>query len=161
MACVAEFGACAAVACCAPHRCFRQSQFFAQCGRACPREPSWECHAERMRRVGVILSRWGSWPAWTPLLLHSFGANPGTTFLLLSDTRPSQDLPPNVRFISCTLAELLARCRRIGGTLDSVEGTSRFASGVSGSKVNDLKPLFGELFRDVLGAYDWWGHLQA
>ena len=59
--CLAEFAPCSQQNCCAPHRCFRQSQFFAQCGRACPRDPSWECHAERMRRVGVILSRWGSW----------------------------------------------------------------------------------------------------
>ena len=112
MACVPEYSACSiAATCCAPHRCFRQSQFFAQCGRACPRDPSWECHAERMRRVGVILSRWGSWPAWTPLLMHTLRANAKVEFLLVTDVRPAGTLPPNVAVHNVSLDGLLARAR--------------------------------------------------
>lgn len=163
-ACVPEYSACtASSACCAPHRCFRQSQFFAQCGRACPREPSWECHTERMRRVGVILSRWGSWPAWTPLLMHTLRANAKVEFLLVTDVRPAGTLPPNVAVHNVSLDGLLARARAtVGSRLVSLGGTDggKFASGVSANKVNDLKPMYGEIFADLLAEFGWWGHLQ-
>ena len=164
MACLPEYSACStSSACCAPHRCFRQSQFFAQCGRACPRDPSWECHAERMRRVGVILSRWGSWPAWTPLLMHTLRANAKVEFLLVTDVRPAGTLPPNVAVHNVSLDGLLARARAtVGSRLVSLGGTDggKFASGVSANKVNDLKPMYGEIFADLLAEFGWWGHLQ-
>ena len=162
--CVPEYSACiASSACCAPHHCFRQSQFFAQCGRACPRAPSWECHAERMRRAGVILSRWGSWPAWTPLLMHTLRANAKVEFLLVTDVRPAGTLPPNVAVHNVSLDGLLARARAtVGSRLVSLGGTDggKFASGVSANKVNDLKPMYGEIFADLLAEFGWWGHLQ-
>jgi len=158
--CLPEFRQCGGgrEACCAPHRCFRQSRFYSQCGSACPPEASWECWSAP--RVGLIVSRWGGWPAWSPLLVHSFSMNPAVTFLLVGDVGPALDLPPNVIFVPCTLAELTARSARIGGRLALANAASRFDSGVSAAKVNDLKPMFGELFAAELQPFDVWGHLQ-
>jgi len=82
------------------------------------------------------------------------------TFLLVGDVGPALDLPPNVIFVPCTLAELTARSARIGGRLALANAASRFDSGVSAAKVNDLKPMFGELFAAELQPFDVWGHLQ-
>ena len=158
--CTAAFGTCGGgdgASCCAPLRCFRQSPYYSQCGTACPADPQWECHTER---VGIILSRWGSWPAWTPLLLHTLRAVPAITFLLITDALPGVPLPPNVQLFNLTTAELLTRAQlRIGSKLTRLGG-GKFASGVSAAKVNDLKPMFGEIFADLLADFGWWGTLQ-
>lgn len=75
--------------CCPPHRCWRGPAGVAQCRLSCPVDMSWPCHAAP--RVGLVVARWGGWPAWTPLLLKTLGAtanaSTGTnlTFLLVSE----------------------------------------------------------------------------
>lgn len=165
--CTAEFGTCGrqgAAGCCAPHRCYKQSEFYSQCGSSCPNEPAWACH-DALPSIALVVARWGGWPAWTPLFLRTLGANPTVDFMLLSDATPAPlPLPANVRLYRVTLAQLLARLRRtVGvrlGTLTPGAAEGKFGSGVSSAKTNDFKPMFGEAFADLLAPYDWWGHLQ-
>ena len=159
--CVAEFAPCTQQNCCAPHRCWRQSAFYGQCGAACPRDAGWECH--HSPRIALLVGRFGGWPAWTPLWLKTLGASRGVDFHVLSDAPPvTGTLPPNVIYHSWTLDGLLVRLRAtVGAKLRTLHATGAFASGVSASKLNDFKPMLGEAFAsDLLQPYDWWGYLQ-
>ena len=160
--CVPEFGQCTAhtTSCCAPHRCYRQSQWFSQCGSACPADSTWDC-SSTPPSIGLLVGRWGGWPPWTPLLIHTLRANPTVTFLLLSETPPAVPLPPNVEFHHWTLEALLERLQHtVGVRLRSLTTGGLLFERVSGAKVNDFKPMFGEAFSVELQRFDWWGYLQ-
>lgn len=162
--CVPEFGQCglAGRECCAPHRCFRQSRWYSQCGSACPRGKSWDCSSDAPS-VGILVGRWGGWPPWTPLLLRTLAANPTVTFLLLSEEPPPNVdvLPPNVEHHTWTLEALLRRLQRtVGVRLRSLGASGVLANGVSAAKVNDFKPMWGEAFESELRRFEWWGYMQ-
>ena len=111
--------------------------------------------------LALLIGRWGQWPAWTPLLLRTLAANPTVAFYTLSDVPPAPTLPANIRHISLTLPQLLARLRRtIGVRLKSLSASGTYGSGVSSAKTNDFKPMFGAAFADLLSGYAWWGYLQ-
>ena len=111
--------------------------------------------------LALLVGRWGHWPAWTPLLLRTLAANPTVAFYMLSDVTPAPKLPDNVRHISLTLPQLLARLRRtVGVRLKSLTASGTYGSGVSSAKTNDFKPMFGAAFADLLSGYAWWGYLQ-
>ena len=115
--CVPEFGQCglAGRECCAPHRCFRQSRWYSQCGSACPRGRNWDCSSDAPS-VGILVGRWGGWPAWTPVFLRTLAANPTISFLLLSEEPPPNvgAMPANVEHHAWTLEALLRRLQRTG-----------------------------------------------
>ena len=79
--CSTEFGQCGGSAwsgpnCCTPpHRCYKQSDWYSQRGSACPEEASWACQAQPPS-IGIIVARWGGWPSWMPLFLHTLQHNP-------------------------------------------------------------------------------------
>ena len=168
--CSAEFGQCGGTAwsapnCCTPpHRCYKQSDWYSQCGSACPEEASWACQAQPpIGSIGIVVARWGGWPSWTPLFLHTLRHNPTVDFHLLSDVPPPATAPlaPNVRYHAWSLDELLVRLREtVGVRLRRLHAGGVFASGVSSAKLNDFKPMFGEAFPEMLSKYEWWGHLQ-
>jgi hypothetical protein len=126
----------------------------------------------------MLIGRWGTaatgWPATMPLLLRSLSTNTRIDFYLLSEQPPAARLPANVHFRNWTLDALYARLsqtvglRLPNGSAD-LRSDSRTSAGpgflagrdISGSKVNDLKPLWGEAFgADLLAGYDWWGYMQ-
>ena len=113
--CVPEFGQCglAGRECCAPHRCFRQSRWYSQCGSACPRGRNWDCSSDAPS-VGILVGRWGGWPAWTPVFLRTLAANPTISFLLLSEEPPPKyfRLRPPTRRVACSAARPCATGRR-------------------------------------------------
>ena len=166
--CSAEFGQCGGAAwtgpicCMPPHRCYKQSDWYSQCGSTCPEEASWACRSQPPS-IGIIVARWGGWPSWMPLFLHTLRHNPTVDFHLLSDVPPLATAPlaPNVRYHAWSLDELLVRLREtVGVRLRRLHAGGVFASGVSSAKLNDFKPMFGEVFADMLSPYEWWGHLQ-
>jgi hypothetical protein len=109
-----------------------------------------------------------------PLLLRSLSTNSRINFYLLSEQPPPGRLPANVFFRNWTLDALYARLsqtvglRLPNGSAD-LRSDSRTSAGpgflagrdISGSKVNDLKPMWGEAFSsDLLSGYEWWGYMQ-
>ena len=111
--------------------------------------------------LALLVGRWGTWPGWTPLLLHTFAANPTIAFFLLSDVSPARSLPRNVRHVPLTLPQLLARLRgTVGVRLTSLTASGTYGSGVSSAKTNDFKPMFGAAFSEMLQGFAWWGYLQ-
>lgn len=122
--------------------------------------------------VAIFVGRWGEWPVHTPLLLASYAANQWADFLILSDAHPcpTAQLPRNVHFLGWTLPELEDRMRMwVGLRIGSLGVTSRYVNASQGrwgagifssAKTNDLKPMWGEAFEDLLDDYAWWGYAQ-
>jgi hypothetical protein len=99
-----------------------------------------------MRSVAILLGRWGSWPTQLmPLLLRTFEHNTWIDFMLLSDHHPALQLPRNVHYHHVTLQQLIKRMQRtVGLKLQSISMADR-AGGGSVAKINDLKPMWGEV----------------
>jgi hypothetical protein len=105
---------------------------------------------ESQSRICLILSFFGQWPTYADLYLHSIRQNPDVDWLFVCDQPPpGASLPPNVRMLLTTKAELAQRIA------DSVGTPVNFTVP---HKLCDFRPAFGVIFRDELRGYDVWGH---
>jgi len=98
-------------------------------------------------RICILIPYFGSWPRWTHVFLETCRWNPSIDWCLLSDASPSQDLPPNVRVVSTTLADVAALAER---QLECAVSLSR------AFKLCDFKPAYGVIFADYVRDYDFW-----
>ena len=134
-----------------------------EASRAEPAAPVVAARHPLVSRIGIVIARWQGWPGWTPLLIRTLAFNELIHFHLLSDVEPPvAPLPQNVLFHRWTLRHLLLRMQRtVGLQLESISASGRQAGNdMSSAKINDLKPMLGEAFADLLRPYDWWGYLQ-
>ena len=98
----------------------------------------------------ILVSRWGEWPPWTPLLMRAYAANSAIRWILIGDHSPSSiahlTLPQNVCFASWPLGRLIERLRQsIGLRVRSLRQNNH-----STSKISDLKPMFAEAFPELV-----------
>lgn len=111
--------------------------------------PSGQNHgATHASTVCVIAVYFGPLPSYFPLTLGSMGKNPTIDFVLITD----QDVgacPPNVTVVLTSL-------NRIRSQFEEFYGFS-VALGRA-YKICDFRPAFGELFSDLIGQRDYWGH---
>mmetsp|Transcript_63142 Transcript_63142/g.104995 ORF Transcript_63142/g.104995 Transcript_63142/m.104995 type:complete len:438 (+) Transcript_63142:189-1502(+) len=123
-------------------------------------------------KVAILIGRWGGWPSYTTLLLRTIASNSLFDFFFISDRPPADSLPPNAKFSYLTLTGLLQRLNRSVGLrlhdAAALRVEDRFRPIIGGisskdysaAKTNDLKPLWGEAFADLLDGYRWWGYAQ-
>jgi hypothetical protein len=101
-----------------------------------------------MNRAIIITPYFGRWPTWMPAFLLSCARNPDFDFLFLTDCDIPEVDYPNVRFRAETLEGLNALAsRRLGLSINK-----RPYSQV------DLRPAYGEIFRNDLEGREFWGH---
>jgi hypothetical protein len=98
--------------------------------------------------IRLVVPYFGERPSYMPLVIASMARNPDVHWLLLTET-PVPDAPPNVSVQLCEFADLAAR---IQGHFDFEISPER------PYKLCDFRPAFGEVFRDELAGYDFWGH---
>jgi hypothetical protein len=98
--------------------------------------------------IRLVVPYFGRRPSYFPLVLRSMAANPDVDWLLLTEA-PVPDAPPNVTVRLCEFAALVARIQRHFDFEISLEQPY---------KLCDFRPAFGEVFRDELAGYDFWGH---
>jgi hypothetical protein len=82
------------------------------------------------------------------LVVRSMAHNPDIDWLLITDA-PVTDAPPNVSVRLCEFASLVARIQSHFDFEISLERPY---------KLCDFRPAFGEVFREELTGYDFWGH---
>mmetsp|Transcript_32888 Transcript_32888/g.54324 ORF Transcript_32888/g.54324 Transcript_32888/m.54324 type:complete len:414 (+) Transcript_32888:58-1299(+) len=121
--------------------------------------------------VGITIARWGSWPQYTSLLFRTIAHNPRLDFHILSDVPFPQYhnlfSANNLFYHNVTQKRFLEMLNEAtGSSLSSMAlgGYSSDGSAVgfqmSGSKISDVKPLFGEVLHKILEPYAYWGFLQ-
>ncbi len=98
-------------------------------------------------KVVFLIPYFGRWPFWFPAFAASCANNPEFEWCLITDL-PEQPGPPNIKYVSMTLPELLqlAETKLSHAVRKSVYGLC------------DLRPAFGVLFQDLAEGYDFWGH---
>ncbi len=98
--------------------------------------------------IRLVVPYFGERPSYMPLVVRSMAHNPDVHWLLITD-EPVMDAPPNVSVRLCEFTDLVARIQ------------SHFDFDISLElpyKLCDFRPAFGEIFREELTGYDFWGH---
>lgn len=96
----------------------------------------------------LIVPFFGDRPPYLPLVLRSMRHNPDVHWLLLTE-RPVPGAPPNVHVQLCEFTEL---AERIQSNFDFPIALQR------PYKLCDFRPAYGEIFREEIAGYDFWGH---
>ncbi len=99
-------------------------------------------------RVKIITCYFGMLPNYFKKWLESCGNNPTFNFLIVTDQMIEQ-LPQNVNLVIMNLIEFKKR-------LEGILGMDICLN--SPYKICDYKPFFGQIFKEEIVGYDFWGH---
>jgi hypothetical protein len=98
--------------------------------------------------IRLVVPYFGERPSYLPLVVKSMAHNPDVHWLLITD-EPVSDAPPNVSVRLCDFTDLVDRIQSHFDFEISLERPY---------KLCDFRPAFGEVFREELTGYDFWGH---
>jgi hypothetical protein len=96
----------------------------------------------------LIVPYFGARPPYLALVIRSMAHNPDVHWLLLTD-QPVADAPANVAVQLCAFDDLVTRIQACFDFPISLEHPY---------KLCDFRPAFGEIFREELTGYQFWGH---
>src|SRR3712207_6713977 len=98
--------------------------------------------------IRLVVPYFGERPSYLPLVVRSMAHNPDVHWLLFTDA-PVPGAPPNVTVHLGTFDDLAARIQQHFDFPISLRQPY---------KLCDFRPAFGEIFREELAGYDFWGH---
>jgi hypothetical protein len=102
------------------------------------------------KSIALICCYFGKLPWYFNYFIHSCRYNESVNFFVITDdTTWTKSLPLNVTLIRKTLNEVSQLASQKLGFPVSI---------TSGYKLCDFKPVYGFLFPELLGPYDFWGH---
>lgn len=101
------------------------------------------------KRFAFILPYIGKLPDWFQLWLNSCARNPIADWLLFTDDHSSLEYPENVKVHYCSFEDLKVLFQKPFPFTINLEHPYRFC---------DFKPAYGEIFRDYLSDYEFWGY---
>jgi hypothetical protein len=111
--------------------------------------PSGDTGGHNSARCALVVVWLGRWPAWIPQFLESCEANQRFHWHIFTNIGPLPTPCTNVYVHNITLEDLRERASTL----------LQFPVNLQHSyKVCELKPLFGDLFADVLSPYEFWGY---
>jgi hypothetical protein len=104
-----------------------------------------------------VVPYFGDLPVWFPATLHSCAQNPEFDWLFILDSIPEEFLnsgrpipiPKNLHFIESTLQDFVLWSSQKLNTSFELQRAY---------KVCDLRPVFGEIFNELIGSFDFWGY---
>jgi hypothetical protein len=100
------------------------------------------------KKIILFIPYFGSWPEWFPFYLESCRWNPTIDWLFFTDCSAVKDPPENVKFINISYSEY---CQSVSKKLKISFATE------SVYKLCDLKPAYGEIHKEYLAGYDYFG----
>jgi hypothetical protein len=104
-----------------------------------------------MNSILLILPYFGKWPVWFDAYLVSIEKNPTVNWLFITDCKTPETFPDNCHFVKTTLPELNLKVN------DAVHAKVP----LSPRKLCDIRPAYGEIFKEYLQDYDFWGFCDA
>lgn len=104
------------------------------------------------KQFALVCCFFGKWPAWMPLFCQSVENNPQCDVLLFSDCGPLHNKQwANVKVIPYTFEQLVS-------AVDAYLGYSSNVKTIR--QVCNLKPVYGEIFKEYLKDYPFWGQID-
>lgn len=97
-------------------------------------------------RIALLIGHFGSIPGWYPLWEESALRNPMIEFHILTDC-VGLETRDNIIIHECAL-DVFVRPELFDGPAPELK---------TPYKITDFRPLFGEIFADLLDGYDYWG----
>lgn len=102
-----------------------------------------------MKSIVLIIPYFGKLPSYFNMWLMSVKYNPAVDFCVLTDDTWQGDLPENVKVVQMDWKQNVEMVRHICGS-DIVL--------YEPYKLCDYRPAYGEIYRDYIKGYDFWGH---
>lgn len=104
------------------------------------------------KRIALIIPYFGNFKNYFPLFLTSCKNNPTIDWLIFTDTEVEYAYPPNVHVTHIDFEGFRKR----------VQDNFNFAICLDRPyKLCDFKPAYGEIFREELTDYDYWGYCDC
>lgn len=105
-----------------------------------------------MHKIGLFIPYFGKWPDWAPLYFETLRRNSTIDFIFFTDCDTSIVKASNIQFHSISFKEYI----------DSVNTKLDIKFEPDNSyKLCDLRPLFGDLHRDIFAQYDFYGWIDV
>lgn len=101
------------------------------------------------KKFAFILPYIGKLPDWFQLWLNSCARNPIADWLLFTDDKNSFNYPDNVIVRYSSFDELRTLFQKSFDFIISLKQPYRLC---------DYRPAYGEIFKDYLAGYEFWGH---
>lgn len=102
-----------------------------------------------MQKIALIIPYLGKFPDMIHLWMKSCAYNPTVDFIIYTDTQLVLNAPNNVRLLPVTYESLKEKIKNTVGFDVSLEKPY---------KLCDFRPAYGEIFKDDLFEYDFWGY---
>ncbi len=102
-----------------------------------------------MKSIAYVVPYFGKLPSLFPLWLLSCRYNPTVDWLIFTDDKTPFDYPPNVKVKYCSFDDIRVRIQKCFDFSVSLERPY---------KLCDFRVAYGDIFKEELSAYDFWGH---
>ncbi len=102
-----------------------------------------------MRKIGLVVPYFGKLPGNFQIWLNSCKYNGSVNWLLFTDDKTPYDYPENITVHYLEFNELLAKFQNHFDFPISLE---------SSYKLTDYKVAYGEIFKEFLKGFDFWGY---
>jgi hypothetical protein len=103
-----------------------------------------------LKKIVMLMPYFGTWPDWIDIYLETCRYNPTIDWIFFTDCGLPENRPDNVRFIDIPLADFYELAEgKLEIDLPRHNG---------GMKICDFRPMFGVIFEDYIGPYDFYGH---
>lgn len=99
--------------------------------------------------IGYLIPYFGKLPSSIRLWLLSCKKNPSIDWILLTDDKTEYDYPENVKVHYCSYEDIKSRISSFFDFDIIIDKPWR---------LSQFKPAYGEIFKDELEGYDFWGH---
>jgi len=100
-----------------------------------------------MNSILLIIPYFGKWPLWFDAYLISISKNPTIHWLIVTDCEIPKEYPKNITFKPTQLQRLNKEVNNVVNA--NIPLTPR--------KFCDLKPAYGDIFKENIIGYDFWG----
>ena len=100
------------------------------------------------KKICLIIPYFGKLPNYFDLWLESVRHNLDYNFLIITDEEIENNLPENVRVIKSSFEDLVKKIQSLYPFKISLN---------SPYKLCDYRPAYGEIFKEELVEYDFWG----
>ena len=105
-----------------------------------------------MSDICLIVVWFGPWPDWINFFLKSCRLNAGIKWIIFTSNTAPAERPSNVDVVNMDQSDFESRVSAAIGSSFKL---------AHGYKLCDLKPLYGQIFSDLITKYKFWGYCDV